>query len=252
MPNFDSEAAMLTPFTNEEEGTEVLIFTKDSSKLLASSTENEIVCYDTTTWNELWRQKFDGMFGDMKIDEEQGIVWLTDYNKIVGAVDIATGAISEKTPKSMLKGFSRTGKYSVDYGEDEFLTFEDGRKIEQPGTVEAVAFSEDDKLVALGGGSYHSVDIWDLDAFARVSTINSNHRTRRLAFSPDAKYLTILSFDKLMVYEVATGKLLLNNIKNDNTSFGMPVWSPDGKYFAINHYNFYGYDGHTGIYKIGM
>ena len=251
LPNFGAEAATLKPFTGKEEGTEVLLFTKDSSKLLVSSNENEIVCYATATWQELWRQKFEDMFGDMKIDEEQGIVWITRYNKIAGVVDIATGAISDKTPKTAARGFSRTGKYAVEYGEDELLDFGDGRSIQQPGCVEAFSFSADDKLVALGGGSYHFVDIWNTETLERVHTTNTGFRTSRLAFSPDSKYLVVVSFDKLMVYEVATGKLLMNNIKTDSTSFGMPVWSPDGKYFAINHYNYFGYDGYTGVYKIG-
>ncbi|MGQ2982555.1 WD40 repeat domain-containing protein [Flavobacterium sp.] len=252
MPNFDSQVARLEPFPGIEQGTEVLVFTKDASKLIASSSENEIVCYDTATWQELWRQKFEDMFGDMKIDDEQGIVWITRYNKIAGVVDIATGALSDKIPKTAARGFSRTGKYAVEYGEDDLLDFGDGRSIEQPGCVEAFSFSADDKLVAMGGGSYHFVDIWNTETLERVHTINTALRTSRLAFSPDAKYITVVSFDKLTVYEVATGKLLMNNIKTDSTSFGMPVWSPDGKYFAINHYNYFGYDGYTGIYKIGM
>ncbi|AWH85387.1 hypothetical protein HYN59_09795 [Flavobacterium album] len=252
MPDLSSEVVALEPFPGIEQETDRLVFTSDSSKLIASNSDNEIVCYDTATWEELWRVKFDGMFGEMKIDEAQGIVWLTDYNKVAGVVDIATGEVSDKEPKTTLRGFSSTGKYSVDYMEDEFVDLGDGRKIEQPGAIEALAFSNDDKLIAMGGGSYRFVDIWDLDTFERLYTINTNERSRRLAFSPDSKYISVVSFDKLMIYEVATGKLLMKSIKRDNTTFGTPVWSPDGKYFAINDYNFYGYDGHTAIYKIGM
>ncbi len=251
MPNLSAEVVKLEPFVGDQEGTDTLIFTADSKKLIASSSDNEITCYDTATWQELWRVKFDGMFGDMKIDEEAGIVWLTDYNRIAGVADIATGAVSEKTPKTTKRLVSRTGKYAVDYMEDEFLDFGDDRKIEQPDTVEAVAFSEDDRLVAIGG-SYDSISIYDLEGDTLVHTINGMQRTNRLAFSRDAKYLAVLKFETLMIFEVASGKLLMNSIKKGDTSYGTPVWSPDGKYFAISHYNHYGYNGYTGVYTIGM
>ncbi|MCY2941881.1 MAG: NB-ARC domain protein [Planctomycetota bacterium] len=102
--------------------------------------------------------------------------------------------------------------------------------------VESLAISPDGKLLA--SGSFQEVRIWDAATGAEVKRIDGfADRVVALTFSPDSKLLATAGGaatedGEVKIFDVATGKQLLD-IKgaHSDTAFGV-AFSPDGKMLA--------------------
>jgi hypothetical protein len=260
LPQITKPDIKLLPFEGEkEEGTpDKLFFSPDGSKLLAISQVNEVVAYDTTNWKELWRNnETKGMVYDINIDSKKGIIYFTDYGEFINGIDYNTGKNSTEKPISTAKLTSPNGSYFVNFGNDELLKFVDKEgnilsEIEQSGTVEAVAFSSNENLVAIGG-MYNQLSVWNIKEQSDKMIIETNARVNSLAFSPCSEFLMSILSEKIQIFNIQTKELVMKYSPANDDYVGGVKWSPDGKYFALTTiYGPNGYKGHVSIYKIGI
>ncbi|MGV2480555.1 UNVERIFIED_CONTAM: hypothetical protein IGO34_27575, partial [Salmonella enterica subsp. enterica serovar Weltevreden] len=91
--------------------------------LFALSQANELVCYDTGTWKERWRSKQDSLFG--QLNQNDRILWLQSYDKVVSAWEYATGKSSQAYPAVVGRIMSSQGNYLGSFDHDDALLVSD-------------------------------------------------------------------------------------------------------------------------------
>ncbi len=107
-----------------------------------------------------------------------------------------------------------------------------------PEMLECLAFSWDGRLLAAGGRGQR-VAVWDTASGARLHKEELAGPAFRLAFSPDGRRLAGLDRERLVVWDVRSGKgvLSLRNgppPPNDGGSNPTLAWSGDGRWLAAS------------------
>jgi WD40 repeat protein len=102
------------------------------------------------------------------------------------------------------------------------------------GRIHGVTFSPDSRWLACGDSEW-KVKIWDLATHKEVCTLPDRHThyVYGLAFSPNGKYLASASWREVIVWDVATWRL----VKNLGGLTGDLLWvtfSPDGRRLAAS------------------
>jgi hypothetical protein len=250
VPDLSAVVAKLEPFQGEqEEGTpEYVGFSDDGKTLVVSSQMSEVVAYDTATWEERWRRPLNVMFLALSVYGD--VVFMADaWGDDWFALDMLTGADAPDQTRPRGRTVSKTGAYAVDYGEDETLRFvDDDRVIEQAGTVEAVAFSADDKRMAVGGMFEH-VTVMHPGGEDR-STIETGARASAVEFSPDARFLAAcVDSYQLDIFAVAGGPSLTRMRETDFLT--AVAWDPLNRFLAVTHIGgSMGYGGHISVHSV--
>ena len=107
------------------------------------------------------------------------------------------------------------------------------------GQVNALAFSQDGKILASGGFENPIIQLWDLTTDSKLATLKLAERhdwITALAFSEDNTILISLdSFGDIIYWDVETGKKLLDP-RNVNT-YEVAALSPNGSMAAIGDKN---------------
>lgn len=257
LPNIKAEVHSLKAFEGEKEtGTcESIQYSGDGAQLFAISQNNEICAFEQSTWKEIWRQKCDGMFARFYQDENS--VWLQNYRKTIGYWNAETGETEHSTQFTAYRSKSPNGTYLVNYGEDNKLAFVDQGgasiwEVPQANTVEAVAFTKDEKIVAIGG-MYGHIELWDTDKCVKIKQIPfSEERTTCLSFNQTGQFLAISLSHGVEIYAVNSGQLVLRYLDDKKDYWETVLWSPDGKYFLVNLIGGgTGYGGGIKIFQIG-
>jgi eukaryotic-like serine/threonine-protein kinase len=105
--------------------------------------------------------------------------------------------------------------------------------------LEAIAFSPDDRLLAVAGQSplgEATVDLWDVLSRERKATLSYTSPVRSLAFSPGGSILaTFEDNGKVEVVEWSTGRICNNFVMRPprRSEAGVVTFSPDGNWLAV-------------------
>ncbi len=236
-PDFNTRSAVYDPFEGPQEtGTpENAAFSEDGTKLLFSSQMGEVVAFEND--RELWRIPPERMFAELSVRNDLVVLGDSEYFSIID------GSPIEGPGKASGRCASKSGTYEVNYGDEEALTFLDGREIKTPDVVEACAFTNDESKVAIGG-MFNEIIIADPKTAETLSIIKTTGRCGTLSFSPDGTLLAVgVDGTTIEIYDVTTGTLLTKlSGKHYLTS---TTWSPDGSSLIITHVtNRHGYDGY--------
>jgi len=99
------------------------------------------------------------------------------------------------------------------------------------GTVDAVAFSPDGRMIVSGSEADHMVKVWDVVSGRVLRTFEGSYG-RGVAFSPDSRSIAAGDYDTLKLWDVTSGREL-----HAFTGFGGQVeavaFSPDGRTIAL-------------------
>ena len=106
------------------------------------------------------------------------------------------------------------------------------------GQVNALAFSTDGKILASGGFANPAIQLWDLDADSKLTTLKLAERYEVIAaltFSEDnTRLISLDKFGKITHWDVNTGKRLSNKSKKADSYDAVTV-SQDGTTFATGN-----------------
>jgi WD40 repeat protein len=100
------------------------------------------------------------------------------------------------------------------------------------GSVLAVAYSHDGKLLATGGTD-GEIKIWTADTFEEIICCHGHkHWVWSVSFSPDNRYIASTSDDYLVkIWDISTGKCL-HTLVGHTDAVDVVVFSPDGNIIA--------------------
>ena len=93
-----------------------------------------------------------------------------------------------------------------------------------------VAFSQDGKTLASGGGRYKEIQLWNPVTGKLISTLTGHtERVSSIAFSPDGETLASGSYDKtILLWEIHTGKRQ-KTLTGHTERVSSIAFSPDGE-----------------------
>lgn len=241
LPDLGMVDVSLKPFdAPAEAGTpESVAFAPDGKALLVSNQAGEVVAYDVHTLDsdaprEMWRRTTDTLFARLGVGPHASTVWLKHpWEDTSQAWEAASGDRVDFTPRT--HAVSPGGSFWVDFGAGSQLDFigDDGAtdsSIDAPGTVEACGFSNDERVVAIGG-MFDSVLLWDPVDECELGSIPVDDRVNGLAVSPGGEYVAVVEFHTATIYRAADGQALRRLEGRDY--IGSPAWSPDGHWFGL-------------------
>ncbi|MEV0056392.1 WD40 repeat domain-containing protein [Saccharopolyspora shandongensis] len=229
-----------------------LAFSDDGRFFAVTCFEDELVVYDCADWSEHARVAIEtGYFWRMMWVPGRHVVAFT--NTFSGeaeqnAYDVDAREMVEVPPESG-RVRSRTGRYRLEfeYVPDEDVVLVDGaermsvRPPDDHPYVDAVAFTEDESRLYLGGKepNLHVFDVASKSFAGVLPTVVKE--VQCMALSPDGAYLANAGLPKgnpwgepggeLCIRRVADGQGLMRYRPGDHFS-GM-TWSPDGRWLAI-------------------
>ena len=96
--------------------------------------------------------------------------------------------------------------------------------------IEALEFSPDGSLLASASAD-NSITLWDLAAVKQTQVLTDEHH-QYLAFNPDGTRLASSDFE-VHIWDVQTGDLLMNLVREVKYESSNLTFSPDGKFLAI-------------------
>ena len=262
LPHPDTKPLLLNPFTgSEEEATpHSFVFNADGSRAYVLSQANELVCYETADWSELFRSPSRGMLSNLNISEQMGIVWVQYDDEILHVWDMETGAESAQMPPSAVRYVSPSGTYFCNYGWEEALVFTDAagnelRRLPQPGCPEALAFSYTEEYFAVGG-NYNSVYVYQAEdaELVRIISLPDGERVSALAFHPAGGLLAVCTLGgPLYVYELENGAEVFRRVWPDGSYTGPAAWLPSGTAFVVQHIHAErGYEGYLEVWELPL
>jgi TonB family protein len=99
--------------------------------------------------------------------------------------------------------------------------------------IEAIAFSEDGKLLA-GGDDDGNILIWSMDSGLHVMAVSAADQVVAVKFTRDRKRLVSLTPGSLDVWSVPDGKKLSESLSGSSNTFLSMALSPNGDYIAVS------------------
>lgn len=207
--------------------------------LLAGWDESVLVVLETL--EIVWRSVTD-VWGDaivLSADGENALLLSSD--EVPTVIDLATGEEVDPSNAINLQRYPRLGRDWV----DDIIEY-DVSVVEQPGNIEILATSTDDRY-ALIGGMYRSVALWDFERRQVIRTYDvSRDRVCSLRFSPDGRYFSVGYSRMIEIRRVACGAVV--NAFTSHHYLDAPVWSPDASQLVLTHVT--GYNGFGGHYSV--
>jgi WD40 repeat protein len=100
-----------------------------------------------------------------------------------------------------------------------------------PGSIDAVAFSDDARYVAAAQYETEGIKIWDLSSGESVRALAPQTQVTGIAASPDGKWLVVGSGNAMWLWDLATRKRVKGLWSG---SVNQMVFSADGKLLAAN------------------
>lgn len=259
LPDLRLEHKRLAPFTGDaEEATpERAIWSPDSRKLLVLSQAGELVLYQVQGWQELWRYATDEYWPLCGFSPDGAQVWVKHPAL---CFDTLTGQPSDvPAPQLFGRSISPQWTYQLDYGDEDSLECmapdqdEPIWSISHPECVEAITFTQDERLMAFGGMS-NTVRLWSMPERVELKTFEVDDRVMALELSPDGRYLIVCyGSHHISILRVEDGRVLRTLGPSDTRDYIYPVaWSPDGRFVALTHITGHnGYEGHFSIHEVG-
>jgi hypothetical protein len=272
LPDLRLERCRLAPFSGPEaRGTaSQMAFSDDGRYLAVVSEARELVVYEVGSWGERLRREGFNCFSSLQFWPAAPVIQANDdYRREYAAWDIEAGR--EQAPRR-LPGLvrSRSGRLRADWGERSALTLlgADGRSpreiLTEYESLEgaAVAFTPDERLVALSHGHDQAgrVWMWSVETGAPARALELGAPTHDLAFSPSGDYLAAALVNaEAAVMRVRDGEIVRRGRHVDRRylsatdTYAVSVaYSPEGRLLAVRHINAKeGYGGHVAIHEVG-
>ena len=144
--------------------------------------------------------------------------------------------IKQKAPIVFKADISPDGRFALSGGWDSFILWDirQGKKIQtfaHPkdflGLGIVVAFSPDGKHFASGG---KGTKLWNLSTRQEIMTFDDTNRINSIAFSPDGKQLICGGDRTMKIFDVATGREIVDFKLRRGQDVWAVAYSPDGKY----------------------
>lgn len=259
LPDLRLARTRLEPFAGEQEAStpERAIWSPDSRYLLVLSQAGALVLYQVEGWQELWRHETDQYWPECGFSPDGAQVWVKHPAL---CFDTLTGQPSTTPPPQVFARYaSPQWTYQLEYGGEYSLDCmgQDPNKplwsIPHPDCVEAVTFTQDERLMAFGGMS-NIVRLWSMPERVELKTFEVAERVMALAFSPDGRYLIVCyGSHHISILRVEDGRVLRRLGPWSTRDYIYPVaWSPDGRFVALTRITGHnGYDGYFSIHEIG-
>ncbi len=234
LPDFTKLSEQLLPFGGAEENDKGgnVLFSPDGSKLYVSSNRNELVCYDTNSWKELWRCQSDGTFGIPYIDVGHEMIWLERDWMIRGFWNMNTGKrIHQLSRKVKSLSPKRTYYNNVEYARVIFINYEEDPERED--YLNCIAHGMNEDIIAMGGKA-KDIRFMDLSKWELINTIplvDTNDQVKQLFIHPNGIFLSVVLGDRIHIYKIDT-KEKIAEFQNDSPIIAA-IWSPEGKYYVL-------------------
>ncbi len=196
------------------------VFTPDGNKLISVGNDNRIILWNVETGKI--ERKFFGSTGRINQDENDNAIECVTLSPD-GRTIVTGHHDSDKNNLASLKF------WQVDRKENPYVLSKGTSPVTQ------LKFSPDGKKLAIMRYITNSVELWDLVNNKALNPIRNGliPTNRDCAFSPDGKYLFIVSTEKnASLYEVATQKLVAEFFSPLDRTILRCDYSPDGKKVA--------------------
>jgi hypothetical protein len=242
----------------------------DDSQFLAVFRDKELVIYDCADWSEHFRVE----------PAEADLMWKLKWvpgRHVVALADVAALEVRQEAydvdarakvdvPVQQGCARSRTGRYRIDFGWNENVTFyvDNGDPIDvsfgdDEYVVEHAAFTEDESRLFVAG-MQSAVDVIDPAARVAVDTIpGDGFRVNGVALSPCAAYLVTAEQinenvwgpegEELRIRRLTDGEIFMRHRPKAYVS--CLEWSPDGRWLALGAEHQNG-GGETRVMPVGL
>jgi WD40 repeat protein len=166
-------------FTDAKDEVLRLAFSPDSRHLAASGSESLLRVWDLATGQARTIPSKGGKVRGLAFSRDGSrLVWAETGAREVVIADAATGTERRRWTVGPL-----------------------------PGTLEAVALSDDGRRIATGGRKGMPFVVWDADTGREVLTLSRSVEVHRMAFSPDGRLLAAAQTDQLVhLWDTTTGQ----------------------------------------------
>ncbi len=250
------EVHQFTPNTGEDLVQLFVVFSPDGRFILTSSTDRIARLWDAAT-GQMVRQ-FTGHTGsitsvDFSSDGQR--ILTASFDKTARLWDEATGReLQHFDLPSMVWNarFSMDGKFVFTASADNAVrmwnisTGEQINKIICSSVTGRMAITSDGKLILLA--CLEGAEIWGTDPSTEQPVFKSPGIASAVAFSPDGNQIIVAGDNPPQIWEVASGRKLLELIGHTNTiNYGV-AFSPDGRFILTGSWDntIRLWDAHTG------
>jgi WD40 repeat protein len=238
-------------------GANSVAFSRDG-KIVASAAAWSASLWDTATGQELSRFKGKIQAGVVAFSADGKTLMAARPNGIIQHFDVATGDLLRQVGSNLMEAdpdhfnghvaeISSNARILAltDYGSNgRLLDLATGKvllRIHQDRGLASIDVSHDGKTVATGGQD-NTARIWAVDSGKELLQMKGhNNWVYCVRFSPDDKMVATAAGDDLRIYEVGTGKQILE-IPGGG---GRLAFSPDGKIIAS------GRDNRIALWEVG-